>query len=227
MALQKKFEALDALAADVMVIQECSKKSIDDINAKSQTLSGVWIGSNKNKGLAIVTRSPWRVESHSDLGLNLVIKAHICGPTEFDLFAVWACAGSRHDDRYIRQVHLLLDRLNELCGQRELVVMGDFNSNAIWDRDYRYRNHSEAVERLAVFGLESAYHAFHGEEQGKETNHTLFFRKNRETQYHIDYIFLPKRFIRALVSVPIGAYEEWIRHSDHAPLSVELNITKT
>ena len=70
---------------------------------------------------------------------------------------------------------------------------------------------------LNSLGYQSAYHQLTGEEFGAEKSATLYHTKNKNKQYHIDYIYI--KGITAL-DLEIGAYEEWIMLSDHMPLSV-------
>jgi hypothetical protein len=46
-----KAPSLLALNPNIAVVQECSKKSVDDLY--SQGLSGLWFGANPNKGVAV------------------------------------------------------------------------------------------------------------------------------------------------------------------------------
>ena len=63
------------------------------------------------------------------------------------------------------------------------ITCGDFNSNAIWDKPKRNWNHSDVVRELSEIGIHSLYHEVTGEEQGEETQSTLFLQKKRETDY--------------------------------------------
>jgi hypothetical protein len=60
MALDKKFDFISTLGGDVLVVQECSQKSIDRIK-EYEGYSAFWYGENKNKGLGIIARSPWKI----------------------------------------------------------------------------------------------------------------------------------------------------------------------
>lgn len=51
MAFHKKSSLLFSLGANVMVIQECSQKSIEQI-ASVEGFTAAWFGSNPNKGIA-------------------------------------------------------------------------------------------------------------------------------------------------------------------------------
>jgi hypothetical protein len=49
------------------------------------------------------------------------------------------------------------------------VVVGDFNSSALWDRKHRADcNHSALVRSLGEYGLVSAYHSFFDEFMGRK-----------------------------------------------------------
>jgi endonuclease/exonuclease/phosphatase family metal-dependent hydrolase len=56
---------------------------------------------------------------------------------------------------------------------------------------------------------------------GNEKDPTLFFRKNKDTPYHIDYIFTSKQFIDNIESCSVGKYKDWIALSDHMPVIAE------
>ena len=221
MAFHKKSSLLFSLDANVMVIQECSQKSIEQI-ASFDGFTTVWFGNNPNKGMAVICRAPWRIDASKDFQLTWAANVKISGPLDLDLYAVWACAGRSYDDRYIRQVHLLLDQLERTGVGESTALIGDFNSNAIWDNKYKEHGHSAAVKRLADLGLKSAYHDFHKEAYGEETRPTLAFRKSRTQTYHIDYVFLDQSLLKAMSSFAVGSFDDWIAHSDHVPLLVGL-----
>lgn len=58
MALVRKAESLLALHPDIAVVQECSKKLVDDL--RSHGISGLWFGANPNKGLAVLCGKGWK-----------------------------------------------------------------------------------------------------------------------------------------------------------------------
>jgi endonuclease/exonuclease/phosphatase family metal-dependent hydrolase len=71
-----------------------------------------------------------------------------------------------------------------------VVIAGDFNSNAKWDKP-RTQHHANLVTDLADLGLASIYHALNSRAHGEEQHHTFHFRWNPENAFHIDYIFIP------------------------------------
>ena len=100
-------------------------------------------------------------------------------------------------------------------------VVGDFNSNVIWDQWDRWWNHSDVLREFANLGVESYYHKFFNEEQGKESKPTLFLQKNREKAYHIDNIFGCQSYTSKITNFEIGNYEDWISYSDHVPVVLD------
>jgi endonuclease/exonuclease/phosphatase family metal-dependent hydrolase len=102
-------------------------------------------------------------------------------------------------------------------------MTGDFNSNAIWDRN-RLENHSAMVGALGEHGLISAYHDTHQEEHGAESRPTFYlYRKpGKKYQYHLDYVFVPAAW-RSRMVIEVGNYSDWSPWSDHCPLMVEMS----
>jgi len=100
------------------------------------------------------------------------------------------------------------------------MLIGDFNSNTIWDRKYREGNHSNVVNRLAKKGIFSCYHLHHQQQQGMEQHPTLYLYRHRDKPYHLDYCFASKDMTQKIQSVEIGNYEDWKLYSDHVPVMV-------
>jgi hypothetical protein len=53
------------------------------------------------------------------------------------------------------------------------IVMGDFNSNVIWDERHTTASHTSVVQQLLNIGLESLYHHANSVPQGRERRHAL------------------------------------------------------
>jgi exonuclease III len=223
MALHKKFSKLLALDADINVIQECARPFIEQMN-RPGAWSSTWFGKNPNKGLGILVRAPWSIREAQKLKPKWAGKLLIDGPERIELFPVWACMGEIHAARYIGQVHCLLDMIEETPLSPHAIVVGDFNSNSIWDDEHGLNHHSAAVDRFGKLGLESAYHVFSGDRQGAERNPTFWFRKNKKTVFHIDYAFLSRPLLSKLKRVLVGRCDDWLSLSDHAPVLVDLDL---
>jgi len=228
MALEKKLEALASLDGDIAVIQECSQLSIETLTA-SDGMTSYWLGENKNKGLGVLVRYPWKIVSSVPMGQEWIARCEIHGPVNFSLFAVWACRGpktEKGENRYIRQVHSMLDALKLNEPLQDFVIAGDFNANKRWDEEHRERSHSEAVRKIEKLGGRSAYHLQRNEAQGSEALPTIYHLKKREKPFHIDYVFLSERFQLKLSSVEVGKHDEWIALSDHMPMMVDLHMDR-
>jgi endonuclease/exonuclease/phosphatase family metal-dependent hydrolase len=103
------------------------------------------------------------------------------------------------------------------------VLLGDLNSNAIWDRSHPADlNHSALIRLLDGLGLVSSYHHFFGEAQGEETRPTCYLLWKKERPYHIDYCFVPTSWATRIRQVEVGSYDSWKQHSDHRPLVVDI-----
>jgi len=223
MGIQKKREQLLRLAADVIVLQECSKKSLKDFN-RGDGWSTAWFGKNKHKGLGVLVRVPWNICEKTLMTPKWAARLVIDGPISIELFPVWACRGERPGEHYIGQVHRLLDLMEQNRISPFAIVAGDFNSNAIWDGQHEINSHSDAVARLRNLGFHSAYHEFFRRAHGQEPHPTLWFRKKKSATYHIDYAFLSRRLLSKLTRVTVGHHRRWLAFSDHAPVLIELDL---
>ncbi|MBA3432245.1 MAG: hypothetical protein H0U16_12295 [Actinobacteria bacterium] len=101
-------------------------------------------------------------------------------------------------------------------------MIGDFNSNAIWDRDHPQHSHSELVARFANLGMTSAYHRSTGDPQGQERLATHYFWRKPDRPFHIDHCFLSRSLVDAGFSFTLGAPKQWLGMSDHIPLILDL-----
>ena len=103
------------------------------------------------------------------------------------------------------------------------VIIGDFNSNAIWDNKKQRRvKHQALVRKLSNDNFSSVYHEMNDEQQGHETQPTLFFHHQKEKAYHIDYAFMHRSMFDNLADFRVGKHEEWGQKSDHMPLFLNL-----
>ncbi|MGA8676641.1 MAG: endonuclease/exonuclease/phosphatase family protein [Candidatus Acidiferrales bacterium] len=222
-ALHKKHQKLLTLDAELMVIQECSKPDIEQLS-RSGAWSCWWVGGNPiKKGLGVLVKAPWVVRKAEDLTPKWAGNLVIDGPASIELFPVWACKDDSSTEEYIEQVHLLLDIIEKTPISPFAIVAGDFNSNLIWDRDYK-KNHSAAVERFRKLGMKSAYHEYFGISQGAERHATHWHLKKKKPGYHVDYAFLTRPLLSKLRRVVVGRCDGWLSLSDHAPVLVELDL---
>ena len=228
MSLGRKLPALNALRPDVAVLQEVSAV---DVGRFSQSC---WAGNLPNKGLGTIAFGDFQIRRHPawDPRIEFVVPTEISGPVNFLLIAVWAMHGravQRIQETPNRwQLLQGLEAYDSLIRSRPTVTAGDFNNAVQWDKMGKASNHAFAVDRLHSLGLVSAYHSHHRVEQGTELDPTLYWTWNQNKAYHIDYVWIPEKWLSAVQHVEVGDYEAWVggHLSDHVPVSVELDQSR-
>lgn len=213
MAYYKKRHLIEALQPDVVILQEVAKK---DISAAEHPFAA-WTGSNLNKGLGVVgfANARYKISEHADPNLPWHLPFSIDG---LNVIALWAHQLDR-ELRYVRVTHEIVDRHAEFLSGGNALLMGDFNSNTVWDRAHPGRNHSMLVGKLTGLGLSSVYHRDGVNDQGAEPTKTYFHTRNLRFGHHIDYAFLSDGIPADL---RVGVSEDWLGHSDHMPLILDV-----
>jgi endonuclease/exonuclease/phosphatase family metal-dependent hydrolase len=102
--------------------------------------------------------------------------------------------------------------------KKPCVIIGDWNSNKIFDHIKRVGTHTEVVDFLKSGRIVSAYHTYFNEEHGQESIPTHIFRKDKSMPFHIDFLFASEIIITRLSHLEIGSFERWINFSDHVPI---------
>lgn len=142
------------------------------------------------------------------------------------MFGVWAMDDETDSRRrYISQVYTGLRR-HEDCIDSSSIVLGDFNWNARWDESPKsplYGDLSDTVEILEGNGLYSVYHAIHDTDFGAEEKPTFYMHKKETRPYHTDYVFASNKVVDSVTDFWIGGYANWIEHSDHMPLVLDID----
>jgi hypothetical protein len=214
--LARKLSDLDAFEADIAVVPECPR-------IPEQPGAIVWTGARPAKGLAVFARGPWQVRRvRAPRGLpRYALPVQVSGPESFLLLAIWA---QPHPTvPYVRGMHRAVRTCRSLMQVQPAVLLGDFNSNTIWDGEHPTdRSHSALVRYLGEMGLVSAYHERYAEEQGRETRPTFFLYRHLKRPYHIDYCFVPATWLGRIRDVTVGDHGAWASKSDHMPLTVDV-----
>jgi exodeoxyribonuclease-3 len=238
--LRNKLHAVESLDADLLVIQECEDPAQSTRVYREWAGDYIWYGKNKNKGIGVFPRNGhyvrpttwsgtfvlkglgshnrpivWRTE---DLELFLPFTLN----DRFTFLACWTKGGDSRVFGYIGLLWKYLQIHKNDLKQPDTIVLGDLNSNSIWDKDDRWWNHSDVVEELRDIGLESVYHDRENESQGAETQHTFYLQRNRAKAYHIDYAFVSENLLAAC-SLTIGDPDTWLSISDHMPIVLTLS----
>ena len=228
MAFRKKAEFILAFDPDIAVISECEnpEKLKFDIDTKLPT-DILWYGTNPHKGLGVFSYSDYRfqlLDCHNPSFKNILPIAVTGGKVDFTLFAVWANNPEDKDGQYVTQVWKAINYYEDLIKENKTVLIGDFNSNMIWDKPRREGNHSTVVNKLEAKKIFSTYHKYYNQIQGKEEHPTLHLYRHENKPYHLDYCFASNDFIEVLDHVELGTYHDWTMHSDHKPLIINFNL---
>ena len=218
-----------AYKPDILIVPECEcpeKLSFETGTQKPKDI--VWFGANQNKGLAIFSYSDYKfrvLDNHND-DLKMIIPIAVTnGNFNFNLFAIWANNPNDPDGQYVTQVWKAIHYYDTAITSSQTILIGDFNSNTIWDKPRREGNHSTVVKKLEDKGVYSVYHKHFSQAQGKEQHPTLYLYRRRDKPYHIDYCFASLDMIEHLKSVEVGEYDFWIKYSDHVPVIVTFDTT--
>ena len=139
----------------------------------------------------------------------------------FNLLGTWCHGANSPTFGYIGQLWKYLQLHKSKLGQ--CAVIGDLNSNVIWDKWDRWWNHSDVVRELGELKIESLYHKYFNECPGKETRPTFYLHRNHQKAYHIDYIFGSDKFLNSLTLINIGEKDPWLGISDHMPVFCRFN----
>jgi exonuclease III len=224
MAFRKKAGFILTHKPDILIVPECEhpdKLKFDIDIPKPNDL--LWFGKNRNKGLGIFSYSKFKfklLKTHNP-DLRMIIPVKVTdGKYNFTLYAIWANNPEDLDGQYIEQVWKAIQHYDNHLKNEKTILIGDFNSNTIWDKKHREANHSNVVKFLENKGIFSSYHLFHKQIQGKETHPTLYMYRHQDKPYHIDYCFVSKDMARKIKSVEIGTFDLWSKHSDHVPVIV-------
>ena len=220
---REKIKLFSPSDIDVMVVQECEKTEKSDEAYKSNGWEYQWVSENKHRGLGVFVPKgkeciplDWKI-SECKYFLPVSVSENIT------VVGVWAMGGRSKSVSYAGQITCFLKNHIDTISSSRTFLVGDFNSNAIWDKRHRVANHTKNNNRLAEVALKSLYHVIENEEQGKETKPTFFLYRNREKPYHMDYFYVPE-ILMEYATIEVGSQDKWLKFSDHMPLFVDLNI---
>jgi len=227
MAFRKKAGHILSLSPDLVVIPEC--ECVDRLKFSDgikQPSSSLWFGTNLNKGLGIFSYNEdikLKVLKTHNPALRTIVPISVTSSKyQFTLYAIWANNPDDPDGVYVEQIWKAIHHYDVHLKKKTSMLVGDFNSNIIWDRPRREGNHSSVVKFLEERKIFSSYHLHHKQLQGKEEHPTLYMYRHKDKPYHIDYCFVSKDLADNLHSVEIGDFDTWTTLSDHVPVIVTL-----
>jgi len=222
----KNKEILD-LKPDILIVPECEQENKLQFGLLTpQPYDFLWYGDTGKKGIAIFSYSNYKLrllkEFNPDFRYIIPLEVND-GKNSFLLFAIWAMDNKQNPlARYIGQVWNAINYYQTILGENSILI-GDFNSNQIWDTKDRVANHTDVVNFLMELNIESLYHKQFGEEHGKESLKTFFLYRNIEKPYHIDYVFASGNIIENGYNLILEPSENWIDKSDHIPLILDVS----
>lgn len=216
----RKHVHLSELSADILVVQECNDpaRSKDKAYRAWAGTNYAWIGQSANKGLGIFGRSSVQITPLSSMPMPRFFLPVRVG--EIPVCGVWAHTDPQGARHYCGQTHAYLAQQPAWLADPLCIFLGDMNSSRIWDRPTRVWNHSASVQILQDHGLVSAYHQSQQVDQGAEPHPSFLLHRNSAKPYHIDYIFHGRGW--QVDHCGIGAPDQWLDHSDHMPIWVDL-----
>ena len=223
-AFRKKYSLIAGLAPDLAVIPEC--ESLDKIpwKAGNAPTSAFWYGDKPSKGVGVFS---WTGLVFDDLegwddSIRYCIPLRITAPYQFHLIAVWAMDHPKDNLSYSAQIFQAVGLYREFIKAADTVMMGDFNSSKRTTPSSRIGNHTTLTTAIEDLWMVSAYHHFTHEKAPKETRGTFFRARKSDKPAHIDYAYIPVRWLRRLRKVTVGDPSVWLAHSDHCPVIVEI-----
>ena len=178
MAFRKKSKFIENYKPDILIVPECEHPDKLKFDLNSQQPNDIfWYGKNLNKGLGIFSYTDYKIsllDCHEE-NYKLILPLKVTnGDAIYTLFAIWANNPEDRDFPYIGQIWKAIKHYQSQLGQKRTLLVGDFNSNSIWDRPKRAGNHSTVVRILAENGIESTYHKYFKQQQGEEKQPTLY-----------------------------------------------------
>jgi exodeoxyribonuclease-3 len=223
-AFRKKYELIADLAPDLAVIQECEALEKLPWKQGRPPSSACWFGENASKGVGVFSWSDLEFAplANYDSSIRHCIPLQITRPYQFQLIAVWAMDHPQDSLSYSAQVFQAVGQYREFIQAADTVMMGDFNSSKRGTPRSRIGNHASLTNAIDTLWLISAYHQYFHEKPSQEKRGTFFRGRKTDKISHIDYAYIPVRWLRRLKQVEVGAPETWLAHSDHCPVMVEI-----
>ena len=224
MAFRKKYEYVTAIGTDLLVIQECEHKQILEKALDLEAYNDIiWIGNNKNKGLGVISFNDYYLEQLDvyNEAYKYVLPLKLSKErNSINVLAIWAMPHEKDRKKdYVGQVWGAINYYKHLFDGPTILV-GDFNSNAIWNAQRKEGNHTDVVNFLAAKKILSLYHNENKVEHGEEKDPTIYLLKNLKKPYHLDYCFASSKLIGNKTSIEVGKHKDWLKLSDHMPLLI-------
>ncbi len=152
-AFRKKADTILAYQPDILIVQECEHPDKLIFGPTTQRPNDLyWHSDNSHKGIGVYSYSDYKFELLENFNpeFRYILPFRVTGQGQtFTLLAIWAMNNKEFPEaRYIGQIWLAINYYTEQLGDSTILV-GDFNSNKIWDYKDRVGNHTAVVNKLA------------------------------------------------------------------------------
>lgn len=223
-AFRKKYSLVAALQPDLAVIQECEQPERIPWKLGRPPSGHLWFGQNPTRGLGIFSWTGFSFQESAihDRSIQYCAPVEVTAPFSFHLVAVWTKEANHAKHSYSGQIYQALGLYREFILGADTAILGDYNSSPSTTPRSRMGNHPTLQIDLNDLWLVSAYHHFFHERQGKESRGTYFRSRRLDRPAHIDYAYIPTRWLRRLARVEVGDPASWLEYSDHCPILVEI-----
>ena len=213
---------------DILVIQECEAFERIDFNKFSKLPTSMhWTQyESGNKGLGIFSfgNFSFKVQENYSSEFSVIVPVRVSDGTEdINLYGVWTVNTRKPGGSYIDQIWNAVEFYDPHIRSEKTMLIGDFNSNVIFDKKNRQATHQNLVTRLAEKGIKSVYHSKFNQTQGLEQEPTFYLYRHQDKPFHIDHCFASEDLLNRIDSLKIGKYEDWKAYSDHTPMILTLN----
>lgn len=226
-AFRLKNERILSFKPDILIVPECeNEQKLEFGKLTPKPNDFFWYGDSANKGIGVFSYSDYKFELLKSFNprFRYVIPIKVTGQGEtFLLFAIWAMDNKENpDERYIAQVWLAINYYSDLINA-DTILIGDFNSNQIWDEKERVGNHTDVVNFLNNRKIQSLYHFRNSVNHGQEKDRTFSMYRKKDKPYHIDYCFASQKIYDSNFTLSLGAVDDWIDLSDHVPMIIDFS----
>lgn len=212
------------LNPDILVVPECGKTAMaqQELGIVCPS-SAEWIGHMPTKGLGVFSFGDYTISRAGFYNTNhrFVLPLEVHGPLSFLLLAIWTKPDENRS--YVKPLVEAWKEYAPYINGRDVLIAGDFNASVIFPGKPNY-HFSVFLNLVAEIGVRSLYHETTNEPYGNEKAPTFFMYRRRDRSFHIDYMFAGAGLRSRLKSFRVGAYQDWVAHSDHMPLSAHFKL---
>ena len=216
MALHRKFDAVLRLRPDIAIVCECAEPKRLMAFGRMSDLSAepVWIGNNRNKGLAVFAFNDYSAQLVdtllSDPSPRGARSRHRSGRVQPARRVGAKCKRRDQPGTRARAAAPCAHEVRGFLSERPSIVAGDFNNNVFWHRPGWRINHLNAVAALREPDSLAPTTSFAARCRAASRQPTLYWRDRKKDgpTYHIDYVFLPSQWLGRVHDLTVGTYED-------------------